>query len=459
MAVHAVGARVVELLFSTFPAKHTHVLRQEFYGPHFSLFTDVVLATNSPKTTPTLQSNIELHPNKKEAACDFVNNLIQKGLDKGLYGFAFFQQLVSEYIAVVGHDKDLISNLVDHSLHMLSTRAGTQVVIYCTAYGTAKDRKRILKAVKGYTRSSLLHRDAYLAILQIVLVTDDTVSVHKSLLAELLTVDPEKKVSEDNQNHPLLEIALHDQASKLLLLLVAPSDSDNTANDDKEDKGIARTPPASYSKFLDPLEQTVLQRNPTVMEPGSGVEVPTCKKNPSTRRKELLQYMIKPLEHLCLQHTNQLARSLAGSRVLQQVYMNVSSSDELRETLVQLCCPKTSGSKNKDKEQASLLDDPVGHYLAKHLVAANPDFAHSLAKAMDFDRMISSSRAAFVVVALCKTPERKAVLQRIPKSKLLAAMKRLKSKVEHEDDDDNKNNKVATMAGFEALLKEVNGGE
>jgi hypothetical protein len=74
--------------------------------------------------------------------------------------FIFFQQLLSEYITVAGHDKDLTTNLVDHSLHMLSTRAGTDVVIYCTAYGTAKDRKRILKALKGYTKSSLLHRDA-----------------------------------------------------------------------------------------------------------------------------------------------------------------------------------------------------------------------------------------------------------------------------------------------------------
>lgn len=427
------GARVVELLFSTLPSKYTHTLKQEFYGPHFSLFSDVVVTTTVNKT-PTLQSNIELQPEKKVAACDFVlNNLIQKGLDKGLYGFAFFQQLLSEYITVAGHDKDLITNLVDHSLHMLSTRAGTHVVIYCTAYGTAKDRKRILKALKGYTRSSLLHRDAYLAILQIVLVTDDTVSVHKSLLAELLTVDPAKKsLSDETQNHPMLEIALHDQASKLLLLLVASSDPDN------DDEGVARN--TSYSKFLDPLEQTMLQRNPMVMEQG-GVMVPTCKKNHSTRRKELLQYMIKPLEQLCLQHTNQLARSLAGSRVLQQVYMNVTS-DELRETLVQLCCIKGE-SNDKEDGQTSLLEDPVGHYLVKHLVTANPDFAHALAKAMDVD-MIGSSRAAFVAVALCKTLERKVVLQRIPKSKIQSTMKRLKLQ------DDK-----TAMAGFEALVKEL----
>jgi pumilio family protein 6 len=410
LAVHAVGARVVELFFSTIPAKQTHALRQEFYGPHFSLFADATLIQTK---TPTLQSNIDLHPDKKEAACDFVlNNLVQKGLDKGLYGFAYFQQLLSEYLAVVGHNKDLIANLVDNSLHLLSTRAGTQIVSYCVAYGTAKDRKRILKALKGYTRSSLLHRDAYLAILQVVLVTDDTVSVHKSLLAELLTVDPEKP----SPDHALLQIAVHDQASKLLLLLVSGTEE-------------------VRNKFLDPLELAVLQTNPMIMD--GGVEVPTSKKNHDTRRKELLQYMIRPLEQLCLQHTNQLTRSLAGSRVVQQVYKTVKS-EEMRAQLVQLCVAGV------EEGETSLLEDPVGHYLIKHLVSEDDTFAQALTESLDLSNL-TSSRAAFVVTALCKTAQRGAVTKKVNKSKLQATMKSIKKKDEK-----------ATTAGFEALLKALN---
>jgi pumilio family protein 6 len=415
MSTHAVGARVVELLFSTIPAKHTNGLRQEFYGPHFSLFADAVVKT------PTLQSNIDAHPDKKEPACHFVlNTLIQKGIDKGLFGFAYFQQLLSEYCAVVGgtemRSEGLVSNLVDHSLHLLSTRAGAQVVVRCVAYGTAKDRKRILKSLKGYARSSLMHRDAYLAILQIILVTDDTVSVHKSLLAELLSA-PEVK-GEASTDHPLLGLALDDHASRLLLLLMI---------DDEEVR----------KKHLDPLERELLQTNPTVVE--SGEEVPTSKKNPETRRKELFQYVRKPFLDLCLQHSAELAKSLPGSRVVQQVYKTAGSSEELKESLIQLCVDNNDAMQDVDESSKSLLEDPVGHYLIKHLVTEHADFAETLADAIELDK-IESSRAAFVVTALCKSEQRDKVVKAVTKPKL---KKLLAAKKEE---------KVAT-AGFEALLK------
>ena len=163
--------------------------------------------------------------------------------------------------------------------------------------------------------------------------------------------------------------------------------------------------------------------------------MPTSKKNHDTRRKELLQYMVMPLEQLCLQHTDQLARSLAGSRVLQHVYTN-GSSEALREKLVSLCIEP-----NTDNQTTTLLEDPVGHYLVKHLVLEHATFAHDLAEALDLDT-ITSSRAAFVVAALCKTAERKHVVPRITKTKVQATMQQMK----------NKDDKVAT-AGFEALLK------
>ena len=42
------------------------------------------------------------------------------------------------------------------------------------------------QAVKGYVARSLVHRDAYLALLRLVDVTDDTVSVQRTVLAEMV---------------------------------------------------------------------------------------------------------------------------------------------------------------------------------------------------------------------------------------------------------------------------------
>lgn len=388
------------MLFSTLAAKHTNALRQEFYGPHFSLFSkDAATAT----TKPSLQSNIKAQPDKKETACDYLySHLLQKGIDKGLFGFAYFQQLLSEYCTVQSgtelRSQGLLSNLVDHTLHLISTRAGAHVMVTCAAYGTAKDRKRMLKALKGYTRSSLLHRDAYLVILQLCLVTDDTVSVQKSLLAELLVMaQDETKKDDATTNHPMLELALDDQASKLFLQL------------------------SGFEKTLDPLEQSLLQTNPTVTE--NGEEVPTCKKNPDTRRNELLAYL--PLTKLCLQHTAALAQSLPGSRVLQQVTLT-SDNDELITKICELCVA----------DDSSLLHDKIGHYMIKHLVTHCDAFSAALGKKVDAGMFLKSSRAAFCATALhAKHP-----LSTIKKAAVQKAMKESKSKKE-------------ATAGYEALLK------
>lgn len=401
------GARVVEMLFSTLAAKHTNSLKQEFYGPHFSLFAkDAATAT----TKPSLQSNIKAQPDKKETACDYLySHLLQKGIDKGLFGFAYFQQLLSDYCTVQSgtelRSQGFLSNLVDHTLHLISTRAGAHVMVTCAAYGTAKDRKRMLKALKGYTRSSLLHRDAYLVILQLCLVTDDTVSVQKSLLAELLVAPEEANKGNEAKDfdaaHPMLELALDDQASKLFLQL------------------------SGFEKTLDPLEQSLLQTNPTVTE--NGEEVPTCKKNPDTRRNELLAYL--PLVKLCLQHPFELAQSLPGSRVLQQVTLMTSSSDnddELITKIVELCVVATDDS---------LLHDKIGHYMVKHLVTHCDAFGVALSKAVSNDELLTSSRAAFCATALhAKHP------LSIKKAAVQKAMKLQKSKKE-------------ATAGYEALLK------
>ena len=96
-------------------------------------------------------------------------------------------QLIHSYVtsASAAQVADLGLSLVDHSLHLCSTRPGATSVAWLAAYSTAKDRKRIMKTLKGYARSTLLHPDAYVAIIRLIQVTDDTVTVQKMLLSEV----------------------------------------------------------------------------------------------------------------------------------------------------------------------------------------------------------------------------------------------------------------------------------
>ena len=166
LAVHGVGARVVESLFLNLTPKQTASLKQEFYGPHFSLFAQEL------SSVPTLASNLEKAKTEtqKKSAIEFVQRLINKGMTKSFYGFTYFQELFAEYMDVAEPNeiRTISSTVADHSIHLLSTRVGTRVVAACASYGTPKDRKRICKSLKGYTSSSLQHRDAYLALLRLL---------------------------------------------------------------------------------------------------------------------------------------------------------------------------------------------------------------------------------------------------------------------------------------------------
>ena len=95
-------------------------------------------------------------------------------------------------------------------------------------HATAKDRKRIIKTLKGNTLESLLHDSAYLGVMRIVDVTDDTINIQKSLFDELKAVKvPEKYTASGllipGQAPPWIRVATHKNGHKLLLRLLAPT--------------------------------------------------------------------------------------------------------------------------------------------------------------------------------------------------------------------------------------------
>lgn len=355
------------------PPKATMSLKQELYGPHFSLFVQDI------KTTPTLKSNLEsaTTETQKEAAIKFVKDILSKGMTKSFFGFTFFQDLLAEFMDVASGDeiRTIASSIVDHSIHLLSTRTGTRVVAACASYGNPKDRKRICKSLKGYTTSSLLHKDAYLALLRLVQVTDDTVSINKSVFNEILTAPK----NENNDNHSILQLALSETGSKLFLMLLVEDDE-------------------ARSKYFDPYERAILDAEATVRE--NGKEVPTSKKDPAARRQELFKCLESSLEELCTTHAMELLKSLPGSRVIKEFY-NRTGSESVTKAVVTACEVEL---KNGDTD---VFEDPVGHRTIKNLILCDVDRKSAVFSSAFFEKfsdrltdVVKSNRGAFVVSAL-----------------------------------------------------------
>jgi pumilio family protein 6 len=229
--------------------------------------------------------------------------------------------------------------------------ASTQAVAACIGRGGAKERRRVLKAMKGHALQLLTHRDAYLAVLRLIDVTDDTVAVQQNILAELL--DATKKVSanpslddpeaaDEPPTLPLLTVALHNNGSKVLLRLLAPTNS----------------------KYLGQEEKDLV-----------ALPSPTSKKDPELRRGELVDFLQEALETMCDDNAATLMCSKAGSLVLFEV------ADQWRSVLGSVaeaacgpipaaCMPEASDTAAAEEEAGvtQMHEHPVAHLLLKRLL-------------------------------------------------------------------------------------------
>jgi pumilio family protein 6 len=413
LAVHAVASRVVESLWTSYGEKKLAALRYELYGPHFGLF--VTDAETSPKTLTQL---LEENPSKKEQVLGFVLKLLQKGMEKSLYGFSYFQELMADYCDNAdGKEirKNLCSSASDHAIHLLAGRPGTRAAATLSTYSTPKDRKALLKSLKGYALSGLLHRDAYLAMIRLVQVTDDTVTVNKYIMQELVTA-PKDDEEGDNTQHPMLQLALSDVGSKFLLMqLTEPSDR----------------------KFLDPYERSILGDESPTIQDDDGSLVPCSKKDPAVRRGQMLEYIKESLLQICVDHASELLLSRPGAVVLRHVYTALGQPETLIASILDAC--------KATEDETSIFEDKQGHLAVKQLLLEDGAERKPFATAFfsTFGSMLkdigSSNRGAFVLVALCKAGMKDKV-----KGKL--DITRLKKLLLQKD---------SPTAGFAALLQEL----
>mmetsp|Transcript_20474 Transcript_20474/g.37310 ORF Transcript_20474/g.37310 Transcript_20474/m.37310 type:complete len:669 (+) Transcript_20474:122-2128(+) len=475
LAVHSVGSRVVELLFATFPSKSTAPLKLELYGPQYALFSSAIVPPtkddkkpNASPALPSLAAFIETNPDKLEPTLTHLQSILQKGLDKSLTGFAYFHSLLLDYTSIAAPNdirSFLSPALSEHALHLLSTRAGTRVVCECIAYGNVKDRKKIIKCLKGYARSSLLHRDAYLAVLRTCDVMDDTVLVNKMLLAELHQTSDgkggEMEEDEEEKPSPILDLVLSDTASKLFLLLLVSKEEESTSTNATDGEKKATSAGGSstlrWQKYFDPYELSVLHRNPTVIE--NEQTVSTCKKEDETRRQELVVYLKELLVEACVKHTEEMMRSKPGSKVLMEVCESYPS-EEVFNAIVEACAESTEIMEEDDKTPAmSMLEDPVGHLTLKHIFLSESkkeldEDEPSLARAFysKFENSLggfaSSNRGAFVLSALIQTSVREEV-----KGALKSHTKKIAKLAKGDGGGSGKDKKGKPLAGCGVLLE------
>lgn len=340
LMTHALGALVIETGFTEAWSPATcWGLFQEMYGPeyvHFKADADV-----APRN---LTGILTRHPSHRKRILESVFFTLSRAIDKNLLSLSVIQRLLCEYlceapphqvVAMVGAVKDQLLSLV-------SSREGAKAAVLCFAYGTAKERKLMLRALKGHMLDVACHLHGCMVLVAALQYTDDTKTSYSAIFSEL-------------QPH-LSYLACHRHGKNVLLSLLAPKNSryfsayqldlllpvslpaylvkrkDKAGEGEGEGaegkEGSKDAAPAAAVAAAGgeteaakgaappPAAPRVLPEGPTAEQAADSAPTATSKKEDGLRRAELLVQLRSHLETACVTRTSLLARSKHGVTVL-----------------------------------------------------------------------------------------------------------------------------------------------
>ncbi|KAI0966945.1 armadillo-type protein [Xylaria arbuscula] len=178
------------------------ILLREWYGPETFLFNGAKEGEAAP--TAELSVILEREPGKRGPIMRYLLDLTNQLIQKKMTGFtmlhdAMYQYYTNvksgseeakEYMEMIKEDEngDLLKN-------MAFTKYGSRLVCLLLAYGTAKDRKQILKTYKDTFQLMSTDPHGHLIILTAYDTIDDTVLTSKSIIVELLGKSEQNELS------------------------------------------------------------------------------------------------------------------------------------------------------------------------------------------------------------------------------------------------------------------------
>ena len=384
LVVHAEGSGVVQLAYTEVATNaQRHQMYVELWGREFALFRASELTSLAalfeadPAAKVRVLKRLEITMTKAARKGLAVTSLVQKGLADLLH-FGDAEQRV-----------ELVNSLRDAAVHIMHTRDGARIACGCLRHGDAKDRKAVLKALKGFVPRAAQDPYGALVLCAALRFVDDTVLLGKAIWAEL---QPE-----------LAELAVTAHGCLPLLQLLAPASPRHFT---PEQLGIVGEADAAASK-----------------------------KEPQQRADELRRATLPALQALCAQHAAALARSPHGHALFLEAVAatlrgegggdegedddgdggdgggasaaGVEAAAPMLRALVAVVCKAGEG---EGLEAHPLVSHHVGARLLKRLAKTAPGFAPLLLQAMRKSGKgglagWAQRGAAWVVLALLEAPQ------------------------------------------------------
>ncbi|KAL1634938.1 Pumilio y domain member 6 [Neofusicoccum ribis] len=392
-------------------------LLREWYGAEFALWK----GGKDEDLTAELSEILEKTPEKRRPIMDFCRTMINSLVQKKMTGFTMLHDAMlqyflntkpgneeaSEFLELIKGDEegDLLKNLA-------FTKNGARVACLALAYGSAKDRKNLLKMYKENIEIMAYDPFAHQVILAALDVVDDTVLTTKLIFPELLSTNS----SIETQQEKLLNLAV-DKVGRISILY----------------------PLCGRAKWL-----FTTPEDPAVLDEIHAIRATTSKKDPEVRRKEVVKAYSATLLSVIAADPSALAQSSFGCQFITEALLSAEGD---KTAAVKAVAALASGDPTAEdhlshQSHAGRMFKTLatgGHFDPKtkttKLVDPPLNFHDALYDAIK-DHLIewATGDSSFVVVALVEAEGFE------KKEKVLKALKKSKDKLEKAANEDAKKN-------------------
>jgi len=232
---------------------------------------------------------------------------------------------------------EVMGDIKEVLVEYVHTKEGAAVGVRCVDIANTKDRKVIMKGMKGYVHQTAKEEYGHVVVLRLLDVVDDSVFIIKSILNELLKD---------------LNGLLFDPYGRLSFLMI-----------------YAHNNPRYFTpKVIEYLQPPMI---PSKDEEGVEQMVVNYKKTPEDRRAALLAAVSKPLQDFCSENVSTMLVDKYASDVIYEV-VNGAEGGELVDKVVETVLA-----------DASLREQILPMRIVKNWIKTNSSFRSKLLEGID----------------------------------------------------------------------------
>ncbi|KAF2289136.1 hypothetical protein GH714_029059 [Hevea brasiliensis] len=310
---------------------------------------------------------------------------------KGIVDHSIIHRVLIEYFSIA--DKSSAAEVIQQLsgpllVRIIHTRDGSRIGMLCVKHGSAKERKKIVKGMKGYVGKIAHDQYGSLVLSYLVSTVDDTKLITKTVIRELQTMLKEL-VLDKNGRRPLLQL-LHPNFSRYF----SPDDtaafnlSIPSLNAKSELEVKSGTYPSKDEKSSDEdnsTKATVVGANESASSENVHF-IEGGKKDPSLRRRELLvdNCLAENLIDVCIENAAELLRSNFGKEVLYEVATGGADGilhpvlDGKLNSLHEAIASLAAEPKSEESGEEHVLENFHSSRTIRKLIIDSPTFATTL---------------------------------------------------------------------------------